>query len=84
MICLASTGEGSPAARHFQQLEPLNAQGVAWMEHESTRLHVAKTLLPSASCGFRHALSATARPELAQPFRICRDVLSVSMNDLVA
>jgi hypothetical protein len=42
------------------------------------------TLLPSASCSLTHTVSASARIEPAQPFRVSRYMLSISMNYFIA
>jgi rRNA maturation protein Nop10 len=41
-------------------------------------------LLPSASCSLKHKVSGPARIEPAEPFRIYRYMLSVSMNYFIA
>jgi hypothetical protein len=42
------------------------------------------TLLPSASFSLKHTVSAQARIEPAQPFRIYRHMLSISTNYFIA
>ena len=42
------------------------------------------TLLPSASCSPKHTVSASARIEPAEPFRICRYMPPISMNYFIA
>ena len=44
----------------------------------------SQTLLPSASCSFKRTVSAPARIEPAEPLRIYRHMLSISMNDFIA
>ena len=42
------------------------------------------TLLPSASCSLNHSVSASARLEPSQPFRISRYMLAIPMNYFIA
>jgi hypothetical protein len=42
------------------------------------------TLLAPASCSLTHRVSASARIEAAQPFRVSRYMLSISMNYFIA
>jgi rRNA maturation protein Nop10 len=45
---------------------------------------IIAALLPSASCSLKHKVSAPARIEPAEPFRIYRYMLSISINYFVA
>jgi hypothetical protein len=42
------------------------------------------SLLPSGLCSLKHTLSASARIETAQPFRICRYTLPIVTNYFIA